>query len=175
MGMKLSGLRAFKKRLDAVTSVVNDAVSEALQYGGKYAVKGIRDGSMSNWIDHTGNLRSSVGYTVLQKGRTVVMSGFEKVGGTVAAGVGSARNSAKKQVQASSENGSETGKALADKLAQDYARYDHALIIVAGMSYAVYVEAIKNKVVLEDARLWLEGNIRSIVQARIDAALKRFG
>lgn len=44
------------------------------------------------------------------------------------------------------------GKALAKKLASNY-KTGFALIVVAGMHYAAYVEAMDNKVVLTSAEL----------------------
>lgn len=152
--MTLRGARRILARIDAAGKAVDDSVIEALAYAGEYAVAGIRSGSMSNWIDRTGNLRSSVGYSISYKGQIVVQSGFEIV--------------------SEGANGQATGKQLSQDLAQRYSQYPFALIIVAGMNYAVYVEAIESKSVLAGGQLWIENNIGRIVEARVSQAINKF-
>ena len=139
--MNLEGVMETLARLDNAQEAVENAMTEAFAYAGEYAVAGIRTGNMSQWNDQTGNLRSSVGYSV------VIESGFD----TVMRG----------------SDGSEAGKLLCEQLAREYASHPYALIIVAGMDYAVYVEAIENKVVLAGGQLWLEGNIGKILQSKV--------
>lgn len=85
-----------------------------------------------SWYDQTGNLRSSIGYVIVMEGRIVSMSDFKQV-----------KNGTQGPVE---------GKALAKKLASNY-KTGFALIVVAGMHYAAYVEAMDNKVVLTSAEL----------------------
>ena len=49
--------------------------------------------------------------------------------------------------------GVKVGKDLAEELARRYSN-DYALVIVAGMNYAEYVEAMDNKDVLASTELW---------------------
>lgn len=151
--MSLKGAMETLSRLDNAQEAVEDAMTEAFAYAGEYAVAGIRKGSMSQWNDQTGNLRSSVGYSVVKKGHVVVESGFDTVMG--------------------GSDGSATGNRLCDQLASEYSSYPYALIVVAGMEYAVYVEAIENKVVLAGGQLWLEGNIGKILQSKVDATIRK--
>ena len=73
-----------------------------------------------NYIDDTGNLRSSIGYVLVVDGQIVTMSSFEPIkGGT---------------------QGSKEGKSFAESLARNHPN-DIALIVVAGRNYAEYVAA----------------------------------
>lgn len=108
-------------------------VFRMLSFLGEKCVIEIRDRSFAeSWIDQTGNLRSSTGYVVVMDGKIMSMSNFE-------------------QVKEGSE-GVLIGKDLAEKLAKEI-KAKYALIVVAGMEYAVYVESLENKVVLASAEL----------------------
>lgn len=152
--MKMTGssvnqvLTLLGKAKDAVEKAVEKAYADA----GEYVVKAIRSGEMSNWDDNTGNLRSSVGFVVCRKGRVIRQSDF----GVVLNGA----------------EGSQKGIDLAKKLAAEYAQYDFALIIVAGEEYAVYVEAVNNRVVLAGGQLYIENNIIKRLQEQISRTLK---
>lgn len=86
----------------------------------------------SSWFDQSGNLRSSVGYVIVHNGRIIKYSEFNQV----------------KQ----GTDGIKEGKELAKELAKQYTS-GYALIVVAGMNYAEYVEAMDNKNVLASAEL----------------------
>lgn len=108
-------------------------VVRTLSYLGELCITEARDRSPEmSWIDHTGNLRSSIGYVVVYDGRVVAGSRFTTGG----------RGSL----------GGAHGKALAEELARTTGG-KYALIVVAGMHYAVYVEAMSGKVVLASAEL----------------------
>ena len=132
---------------------VENAIIEAYGETGEYVVNAIRSGEMSNWNNDTGNLRSSVGCVVCRKGRIIRKSGFDTM--------------------LNGAEGSQKGIALAEKLAVEYARYDFALLIVAGEEYAVYVEAVENRVVLAGGQLYVEKNIIKRLQEKINQALGR--
>lgn len=85
-----------------------------------------------SWYDQTGNLRSSIGYVIVMDGKIVTTSDFKQV--------------------KNGSSGTLEGKSLAKKLASNY-KTGYALIVVAGMHYAAYVEAMDNKVVLTSAEL----------------------
>lgn len=105
----------------------------ALGFLGEKCIIEARDRSQEeSWYDQTGNLRSSIGYVIVVDGNIVSTSNFKKV--------------------KNGSNGVLEGKALAKKLASNY-KTGYALIVVAGMHYAAYVEAIDNKVVLTSAEL----------------------
>lgn len=103
-------------------------IYQLLQHTGEEFVKVAR--LEGQYIDHTGNLRSSIGYIIVKDGK--ILGKDFKVSG----GVGSDK---------------ETGKREAEQLAMDLIRtYNngYVLIGVAGMKYAVIVEAIENKDVI---------------------------
>lgn len=89
-----------------------------LQYIGEEAINTAR--TSRRYLDQTGNLTSSIGYVILRNGSVMSKAGFDKV-----------------------KNGDEgvmQGESLAMRLASNYP-YDYALLVVAGMDYAAYVEA----------------------------------
>ena len=106
----------------------------ALSKLGEQCVTKIRDraGDIS-WYDQTGNLRSSVGYVIAHNKNIIQYSTFN-------------------QVKQGSE-GVKTGKDLAKELAKRYSN-NYVLIVVAGMNYAEFVEAMDNKDVLASTELW---------------------
>ena len=106
----------------------------ALSKLGEQCVTKIRDRSGDKSLyDQTGNLRSSVGYVIAHNKNIIQYSSFN-------------------QVKQGSE-GVKTGKDLAEELAKKYSN-NYVLIVVAGMNYAEFVEAMDNKDVLASTELW---------------------
>lgn len=106
----------------------------ALSKLGEQCVTKIRDrAGDKSWYDQTGNLRSSVGYVIAHNKNIIQYSSFN-------------------QVKQGSE-GVKTGKDLAKELAKRYSN-NYVLIVVAGMNYAEFVEAMDNKDVLASTELW---------------------
>ena len=106
----------------------------ALSKLGEQCVTKIRDrAGDKRWYDQTGNLRSSVGYVIAHNKNIIQYSTFN-------------------QVKQGSE-GVKTGKDLAKELAKRYSN-NYVLIVVAGMNYAEFVEAMDNKDVLASTKLW---------------------
>lgn len=106
----------------------------ALSKLGEQCVTKIRDrAGDKSWYDQTGNLRSSVGYVIAHNKNIIQYSIFN-------------------QVNQGSE-GVKTGKDLAKELAKRYSN-NYVLIVVAGMNYAEFVEAMDNKDVLASTELW---------------------
>lgn len=106
----------------------------ALSKLGEQCVTKIRDrAGDKSWYDQTGNLRSSVGYVIAHNKNIIQYSTFN-------------------QVMQGSE-GVKTGKDLAEELAKRYSN-NYVLIVVAGMNYAEFVEAMDNKDVLASTELW---------------------
>ena len=99
------------------------------------------------YIDHTGNLRSSIGYVIVKNGKTASMNFKKQDVGT---------------------EGSE-GVNKAEKLARELARTHNTglvLIGVAGMEYALYVEAMESKDVITGANIkteaWMKAAVKSV-------------
>ena len=80
-----------------------------------------------SWIDRTGNLRSSIGYVIVKNGIILDIAGFEQRG--------------------SASEGMSEGRQFAMSVATRY-KQGYSLIVVAGMNYAAYVEAMDSKDVL---------------------------
>jgi hypothetical protein len=97
---------------------LRDAARLRLQRVGETFVTGARNNA--NFTDRTGNLRSSIGYIILENGVQYADGGFTRIkqGG----------------------EGIKKGKDFIDKISAKYPR-GLVLICVAGMNYAAYVEA----------------------------------
>lgn len=144
------------QKIDAILKKIAEIVMKTLHdtfaYLGEQCVVRIRDRSAEeSWIDQTGNLRSSIGYAVLDRGRKVIESSFNVIlGGT---------------------EGPVESRKYIDELARQYAE-TYALVVVAGMSYAEYVEAIDGKDVLASTELWAKAKIGDYIRRAQDKAIK---
>ena len=99
-----------------------------------------------SYNDITGNLRSSIGYVVLQDGKPVV-------------------NGASKQYSGTKGNG-EAGPAAAEALlTQLQAKFPWGIVLIvcAGMNYAAYVENVRHKDVLTTAELKAESLLKQLL------------
>lgn len=129
--------------------ILRDEIVRALSYLGEQCVIKVRDRSaMESWIDQTGNLRSSVGYAIYERGRKEIESAFNIV--------------------KSGREGAAEGKKMIDELASMYSN-TYALVVIAAMSYAEYVEAKENKDVLASTELFASKEINKY----LNQALKR--
>lgn len=138
--------RRMAKRIDPAGYVVkcNEIIKRltirALSELGEQCVTKIRDrAGDKSWYDHTGNLRSSVGYIVLYEGKEAQRGGFMPT--SAPEGNGS------KGKQEGQNYLEETAKTVAESS-------DFSLVVVAGMNYAGVVEAMDNKDVLASTELW---------------------
>lgn len=95
-----------------------DAALSRLQQVFELALNYYRNSS--TWTDQTGNLRSSGGYIILRNSEQLVSGGFEVI--------------------KEGAEGAETGQRIAEEIALQYPT-GLIGIFVAGMDYAVYVEA----------------------------------
>lgn len=93
-------------------------------------------GSGTPYTVQTGNLTSSVGYCIAEDGKIVEMSSFQAVGGKKGNGA----------------QGADTGRKLAMQIAREFPQ-GYALILVAGMHYASYVQELHHRDVLSSAEL----------------------
>lgn len=119
-----------------------DYIFEAFANLAEQCVNRIRDRSAKeSWVDHTGNLRSSIGYIITINGQPAVSGGFKPT---------NAR-------QGNGEQGQKRGPEYANEILSAYSSKPIALVVVAGMEYAVSVEAMSNKDVLAATELWARG------------------
>lgn len=140
---------AINAYLEQVGEIMMQEIDNALMKLGEECVLRIRDRGPESWIDQTGNLRSSIGYAVYDHAEEVVTSAFPVV----------------REGSEGARIGAEYVRSLAQKYANTY-----ALVVVAGMSYAEYVEAIKEKDVLASTKLWAEKQINSKLQMAVQKA-----
>jgi len=135
--------RDIERMLDKFKNEAEEKILEILIYAGENGVKEARLSGRYN--DITGNLRSSIGYTVLKNGKPVKES-FE------AAEKGTDRATGVKEA-----------KRLVKEVAREHSK-GYALILVAGMEYAVYVESIEGKDVLSGAVIGTERFLRDTLK-----------
>lgn len=127
MPARLEGVQGVKRAIREQADRMIRAYIGQLDRIGMKVVTAIRDSDVSYWLDHTGNLRNSIGYMILHDGRKV-KEDFKAVVSSGTEGVGKAR-------------------AFAEEIASKYPS-GIVLIIVAGMEYAAYVENVKSRTVL---------------------------
>jgi hypothetical protein len=150
MGAKLEGVAALKKHIrEQARKQMQDYV-KMLNKVGLDTVKAIRTSEVSYWIDQTGNLRSSIGYLIVKDGR-IISENFELVNGR-------------------GQEGLAKGRSFADELASQYPS-GYALIIVAGMEYAAYVENIESRTVLAGGTILA----KQLLQQLIDKYNAKYG
>ncbi|MFV0327324.1 MAG: HK97 gp10 family phage protein [Bacteroides xylanisolvens] len=120
-----------RKLFDKLGERAEFIIMDILQRTGEEFVKIAR--LEGNYIDHTGNLRSSIGYVIVKDG-SIVGRNF--------------------QVSEQAGTDKQTGKREGEQLAMDLVRTfskGYVMIGVAGMKYAIFVEAMENKDVLTRA------------------------
>lgn len=139
MGVKVDmDIREIRDYLQREAEKNIHRVISMLHYVGLEVVNQIRNSQISNWNDQTGNLRSSIGYIITLDGEPIEMSDFPKVDGW--------------KRQTTDPDGSAIGRTYARSLTSLYP-HGIALIVVAGMEYAAYVEKMENKTVLAQGEL----------------------
>ena len=139
-----SDLKKLTKVLQADRQRVEQTVIYQLQYIGEACVKKARE--CGSYNDITGNLRSSIGYVIVNNGKVVVRGGAQRFGGS----------------QGSGARGVSEGKKLLAKLTSEFPT-GIVLIVCAGMEYAVYVEDIYGKDVLTSAQFECDRLMRTLV------------
>lgn len=124
---------AFDEKIAKEINRAEDEILKKLSFIGENAVNDARGNG--DYMDNTGNLRSSIGYTILKNGETVRTSSFDRV-----------KQEASKAKRESTK--------LLDELRTKF-NTGFVLIVVAGMDYAVTVEA-RGRNVLSSSKLLAE-------------------
>lgn len=136
--------RDMEKWLQIFNSKAEDKIITLLQGAGEMFVRYARESG--NYDDHTGNLRSSIGYVILSDG------------------VAEVENFEKQNVGTDGEKGVSDARQLAYKLAESY-KNGFVLIGLAGMEYAAAVEA-KGRDVITSGNIqmqeWLKKAVRTV-------------
>lgn len=144
MGFKVK----LKMSKDSINRVLSNAIEEkraaiiqTLLFIGESCVNDARlNGS---YTDRTGNLRSSIGYRVIDNGTVVGSGGFKRV--------------------KDGEQGASKGSRYIDAITERYANFSGlVLVVVAGMNYASYV-ADRGYNVLQSAELVAEGLVNDLI------------
>lgn len=145
MGIRLTTpMSEINAAIQNETQRVEMLTIRALSYLGELCVIEARNRPKEiSWVDRTGNLRSSVGYIIAKGGKIIKYSDFQ-------------------QVKAGSE-GVDEGKKFAEMLAKQ-SLSSYVLVVVAGMNYAEYVEAMENKNVLASAELYARKELPTIME-----------
>jgi hypothetical protein len=145
--------QAINAFFNTALNIMREEVDRALSYLGEQCIVRIRDRSAEDsWIDHTGNLRSSIGYAVYDYGKKYIESTFAVV-----------RQGGK---------GASEGRKMVNELASKYANV-YALVVVAGMNYAEFVEAIESKDVLASTESWARTKVDEYLNKAKDKAINR--
>ncbi len=154
MGIRLVTQKsAIDKFFEMSARIIYEELRKVLAYLGEQAVAKVRDRvPEESWIDQTGNLRSSIGYAVYSHGKKLIESAFAPV---------------KDGIEGQSE-----GRKMVEELANKYSQ-TYALVVVAGMNYAEFVEAIESKDVLASTEIWAKQKVDSYLRKAKDRALKR--
>lgn len=133
--------KTFQRFLDAIEK----RVIERFQMLGEMCVEHVKLLPPEiGFRDQTGNLRSSIGYVVFYKG-TIVHGKFEQA--------------------LSGSEGARTGRSLAESIGSRYPD-DIVLVVVAGMNYALHVEA-RGKDVLASAEHLAQNELPKMMAALI--------
>lgn len=109
-----------KKAVDITKWHIKDALSNL----GERCTTMAREDHPNNWMDQSSNLRSSIGYAIIEDKHIEEDSGFPSVGG---------------QEGKSGEEGSKAGKEYVKEIATECSGV-FTLAVVAGMNYAAAVE-----------------------------------
>ena len=137
-------INALDELMNAIPDILAGEIVRAFSYLGEQCVMRVRDRTGDeSWYDQTGNLRSSIGYAVYEEGKILIESAFETV--------------------KNGNQGTSKGRQLIEDLANKYSQ-TYAMVVVAGMDYAEYVEAKDNKDVLASTELWAKSKMNEYLE-----------
>lgn len=154
MGIEcITPISEFEAYMQRVAQIMEGEVLRTLAYLGEQCIKRIRDrNGETSWFDQTGNLRSSIGYGIFDHGKKFIESSFQQI--------------------ANGLEGVSKGRKMLDSLADQYTQ-TYTLVVVAGMEYAEYVEAMKNKDVLASTELWAKQQVERYIKQAIERAIRK--
>lgn len=148
----VTSMKALDDLFVKAAKIIFDRVQYNLNYLGLQCVKRIRDRSGDDsWYDQTGNLRSSIGYAIYSYGMKQIESAFDSVLG--------------------GSEGSQKGKKMVEDLSSKYSD-TYALVVVAAMEYADYVESIDSKDVLASTEIYAKSQVNRYLEKAIKEAEK---
>lgn len=141
MGIRVTGVEDTIKYIMDQKDKFRIAYLDELNRLAMKVVTAVRTSEVSFWNDDTGNLRSSIGYVIMYDGE-VRFENFQTYNGK-------------------GQDGASTAKSFAHEIASRYPT-GIALVIVAGMEYASYVEAIESRNVLAGGELLAKDLFRDL-------------
>jgi hypothetical protein len=118
------------------TRIIDETIINRLTFIGETFINNAR--ANGNYLDQTGNLRSSIGYVVLKDGKKRSISTFNNT--------------------SSASEGPVSGKKLIQEMSKQF-NSGYVLIVVAGMDYAAAVES-KGKDVLTSSSIKAKKELR---------------
>lgn len=149
-GVKVDNLDDYARQCKAV---IDAELIRTLTRMGEEGVAYAKDRPQEDsWNNRTGNLRSSIGYAVYSNRQQVMRSAFLPT----------------PSPEGNGELGKQYGEMALVRAAKKINHTDTALVLVAGMHYAHYVEAMKNKDVLASAELMLRAKFPTYLQKTKD-------
>lgn len=148
----VTSTRAIDELFDKAAKIIFNRVQYNLNYLGLLCINRIRDrNGNESWFDQTGNLRSSIGYAIYSYGQKQIESTFDSILG--------------------GQEGSQKGRKMVADLASKYSD-TYALVVVAAMEYADFVEAIESKDVLASTEIYAKSEVNKYLQKAIREAEK---
>lgn len=148
--ISVSGSEAMKDLCTRMADIVEECIIDEFIEWAKQDDEYLRNNE--GFINHTGNLRSSLGAAVFKDGNMVFRTAFETI-----------LNGAK---------GSQEGMRAVDEVASEYTDVI-AKVMVAGMDYAQKVEDIDTKDVLESRIIQCRRDAQAVLESAFDKAVKK--
>ena len=149
--------RSGKSVDDIVDEWVDSFVNAAIQAMGNLGVECVNHARQIpkdiGFEDHTGNLRSSIGFKLFVDGEPVMENYLKVLNG---------------------DEGMAKGKALADEVGQQCKQDQIMLVVTAGMEYAIYVESRGRDVIASAESLCYENlpQLRTRIDEMVRNAVK---
>jgi len=113
--------------------------------------------SLDTYTDRTGNLRNSIGYIIVKHGN-VISSKFEA-------------GQRGPEFDSKEVPGERVGENFAKEIAKNF-QVGYALIVVAGMEYASYIEDVKHLDVIAPAKSLANVRIKQVAQSIVNSMRK---
>lgn len=146
MGLKLVTPQSeIQKELRSAINQFEKSILDRLVYLGELCY--LEAINKIGYTHRTGNLGSSTGYIVVNNGKLYSQGGFLEITGP--------------NRSDSTEDGTLIGRTFAENLIPEFSK-GFAMIFVAGMNYASYVEA-KGYNVITSAEIWSQRNAERII------------
>lgn len=142
-------MRSLNQHINQSLDKIKAHLINQLSYIGEECVRIARESGSYN--DITGNLRSSIGYVILEDGEPVVQGQDKKYSGSEGDG----------------SEGPAAAQSLLSKMQSEYPD-GIVLIVCAGMHYAAYVENVHHKDVLTSAELTAESLMKQLLNGLIN-------